>query len=73
MWDVIDGVVSDEIAEGETLDPLYQWAKFKISIFNYRKLFGLTFKEAMEEDFDEFLLNDKINELIYTKKQMENT
>lgn len=64
---MIDGNVADEVAEGETLEPRYYWAKLKIAIFNYRKLFGLTADQVREEPFDEFILNAKIDELISEK------
>ena len=65
---MISGVVSDSPVE--ELEPRYEWAKTKVAIFNYRKMFGLSYREAMQEPLDEFLINAKIEELINTKVNM---
>jgi len=67
---VINGVVSDNPVEG--LEPRYEWAKMKVAIFNYRKMFGLSYHQVMAEPLEEFVLNAKINELVNTKIDMEN-
>ena len=59
------------MAEGEELEPRYKWAKMKVAIFNYRKMFGLSYEEVMAEPFDEFLINAKIEELVGIKARME--
>ncbi len=36
------------------------WALEKIAIYKYRKEFGLTYKEFLEEDFEQFSVNSAI-------------
>lgn len=63
--------MADEVAEGEVLEPRYYQAKFKVAVFNYRKIFGLSFQEVMEEPFDEFIINARINQMISLKDRKE--
>lgn len=66
---MIDGIVADN---PKNLPVVYRWAKMKLAIYNHRKLFGLSYRQAMDEPFDEFLTNAKINKLIDDKITMEN-
>lgn len=69
MWDVINGVVSDDPVE--ELDKVYDWAKLQVALFNYRKLFGLSYEEVLKEPLEEFVINAKIEELMSIKREQE--
>lgn len=64
---MINGVVSDSPVE--KLAPRYEWAKIQVAIFNYRKLFGLSYSQVMAEPLESFMLNAKINELVNIKSE----
>lgn len=64
---MFDGEPDETIPED-----LQFWASMKYQEFSYRKMFGLSKREMMEEPMEDVVINFKLNQLVNRKQESEN-